>query len=346
MKIITLIIAALLLWTTPVAALALTAPEPPPEAQELMQAEQNSFAGDLWNILKQSVYKLSPEILSAAKQSISVIVVVMITALFHHLPSDSGHTIELAGCIGIGILLFGSAGSVILSTSNAITELSDYGKLLIPVMATATAAHGGVSTATAVYIGTAVFDIVLCGIISSYLIPVIYAYLALSLGKAALGNDTLGRIEKFVKWLTTWLLKVILYVFTGYMTVTSVISGVTDQSTLKATKLTISAMVPVVGGILSDASETVLAGAGIVKNTVGAYGLVALTAIAAVPFLRTLLQYLLLKIAAGIAAAIGGKQTTELIGSISDAMGMLLGMIGSVCIMLFLCMVCFLKGVG
>lgn len=78
-----------------------------------------------------------------------------------------------------------------------------------------------------------------------------------------------------VKNVVSWSLKTILTVFTTYMTVTGVVSGTTDAAALKATKVTISSVVPVVGGILSDASEAVLVSAGLMKNAAGIYGILA-----------------------------------------------------------------------
>ena len=128
------------------------------------------------------------------------------------------------------------------------------------------------------------------------------------------------------------------------MTITGVISGTADQAALKATKLTISGMVPVVGGILSDASETILISAGAVKSAVGVSGLLALIAIAIGPFLRIGVQYLLLKITASVCGVFGSKRITGLISDIAGAMGLILAMTGTVCLLLMISMVCFLKG--
>ena len=122
--------------------------------------------------------------------------------------------------------------------------------------------------------------------------------------------------------------------------------GMLIQAALKAAKLTISGVVPVVGGILSDASEAVLVSAGVVKNAVGVYGLVAVAAIAMGPFLRIGVQYLLLKLTAAVCGVFGNKRTAELVGDFSTAMGILLAMTGAVCLLLLISMVCFMKGVG
>ena len=125
----------------------------------------------------------------------------------------------------------------------------------------------------------------------------------------------------------------------------ALVSGSTDAAALKVAKLTISGMVPVVGGIMSDASEAVLVSAGVVRNAAGIYGILALLAIVAGPFLKIGSHYILLKVTGAVSGLFGSKTCSELISDVSGAMGLLLAMTGSVCLLLLISMVCFLRGV-
>lgn len=208
------------------------------------------------------------------------------------------------------------------------------------------AAQGGTTGSAALYAGTALFDTVLSTAITGLIVPMIYIFLCLAVANSAIGEDVLKKLRDFVKWLMTWCLKIILYVFTGYIGITGVVSGTTDAAALKAAKITISSVVPVVGNILSDASEAVLVSAGVMKSAAGIYGLLAILALWIEPFLRIGVQYLLLKISAAVCGVFGNKETTALIQDFSGAMGMLLAMTGTVCLLLLISTVCFMKGVG
>ena len=72
--------------------------------------------------------------------------------------------------------------------SQTVTEISEYGKLLLPVMTAAMAAQGGAASSTALYAGTAVFDSVLSSLISRMLGPMVYLFLALSAANGAIGR--------------------------------------------------------------------------------------------------------------------------------------------------------------
>ena len=149
-----------------------------------------------------------------------------------------------------------------------------------------------------------------------------------------------------MRGICVWGLKTILYVYTGYISITGVVSGTTDAGVLKAAKLTISGVVPVVGSILSDASEAVLVSAAAVKNAAGIYGMAAILAVWIGPFLKIGVHYLILKGLAAVCSVFGVKSATGLVGDFASVMGILLAMTGTVCLMLLISTVCFLKGVG
>lgn len=330
----------------PVSAAEWTAPPVPESSSEWMPGEPQTFAEGLLEIVAQVLPKVLPSLSEGLGTCVRIIAVVLLVSMIRNLHGSVGQAGEIAGAVAVGLLLLRSSNSLIALGTETVTEMSDYGKLLLPVMTSAMAAGGGTGSASALYLGTAFFDAVLSTAISSLLIPMIYIFLALAAANSALGQDLLKQMKDFIKWLVTWALKTILYVFTGYMGITGVVSGSTDAAALKAAKLTISGMVPVVGGILSDASEAVLVGAGVVKNAAGIYGLLAILAIWISPFLQIGIQYLLLKLTGAVCGIFGIKSIAQFIQDFTTAMGLLLAMTGTVCLMLLISTVCFMKGVG
>lgn len=330
----------------PASASEITAPEVPDSGASVMPESTDSFGEALLELLQNAVLQLSPDLKEASQVSIALIAAVMMVSLLQSFSGSVKSVAELAGSVAIAAVLLRSANSLIRLAAETVTQISEYGKLLLPVMTTAMAAQGGVTSSAALYTGTAVFDSILSSLISRMLVPMVYLFLALAAANSAVGEEMLKKVRDFVKGIVSWCLKTILTVFTTYMGITGVVSGTTDAATLKATKVTISSVVPVVGGILSDASEAVLIGAGVMKNAAGIYGILAVLAIFVQPFLQIGAHYLLLKLTAAVCGVFGSKRMTELIGDFSSAMGLLLAMTGSACVLLLISTVCFLKGVG
>ena len=347
MKRMILLAAVALLLTLPVQAMDFQAPQAPEAVRNIVPQEADSFAQGLWNVVKAAIDKINPSLAEAGRVCMRVICVVLLGSIVSAFcQSPQQKAVELACSVAVGLTLLEPSASLIRLGQETVQSLSEYGKLLLPVMTGALAAQGGSSTSTALYVLTAFFDSLLSSVISRLLLPMVYIYLALSIANAALNEKLLQRLRDGVKWTATWTLKIILYVFTGLISVTGVVSGAADAAAVKAAKITISGAVPVVGGILSDASEAVLAGIGMLRSGVGIYGLLTIAALFLSPFLKTGVQYLLLKATAAVSAAFDANNTSALIGDFATALGFLQAMTGTQTLMLLISTVCFMKGVG
>lgn len=344
MKKLIIIITLIVLSAVPVKALEIEAPEAPEAAQEYMQDSPDTFGEGLWYIFKQAIAHFQPSLAEAAHIAVTIIAVILLSSILRNFSGSSKYVVDLVTTLCIATTLVSSSNAMIHLGIETVEQLSEYGKLLLPVMTASLAAQGGITTSTTLYAGTAVFNTILTVGISKLIIPLVYIYMVFSIGFSAIGEDTLKTIRDSIKWLITWGIKIVLYVFTGYLSITGVVSGTTDAAALKATKLAMSGAVPVVGNIIADASETVLVSAGIVKNAAGVYGLWAIAAIWIGPFIKIGIQYLLLKIVSAICATVGSKQTVGLVNDFAGIMGLLVAMTGTVCLLLFVSTVCYLKG--
>ena len=259
---------------------------------------------------------------------------------------DPVNAVSAVGALGICAACLGGMQSMISLASETVTRLSDYSACLLPVMASAMAMSGGTVSAGTLYAGTALFSGLLSRLIARLLLPGVSVYLVVAAAEAALADSLLSELREFVGWLISKSLRVVLFVFTGYLTVTGVISGSADAAAVRATKAAVSGMVPVVGSILSDASETLLASASALKSSMGVFGMLAVLAICLTPFLKIGAQYLLLKGTAAVSGTIGMPQQVKLVKHAATAMGYLLAMTGACALMLLISVVCFLKVVG
>lgn len=346
MRKIPLILILVFLLTQSVDATAFTPPDVPKNAASLMPDETDSFGEGLSYILSEAIGKLRPSVLDAVRICVSIISVSLIIGLFSELSANVKPVITAIGTVIICVTLLEPVNVFIRLGTDTVSQISQYGNLLLPVMTGSLAAQGAVTKSGAIYAATALFDALLSSGISQVLIPMVYVYLCLSLVCNVFSQPLLIQLRKLLKWIMVWGLKIVLYIFTGYISITGVVGGTTDAAMLKATKLTISGMVPVVGNIISDASEAVIISTGIMKNAAGIYGLLAILAIWIGPFLQIGIQYLLLKITAGICEMFTVKPICGLVDDFAAAMGLVLAMTGSVCLMFFISTICFMKGVS
>jgi len=321
-------------------------PSAPVEIEQYMPDESVSFGNDLWYIIKSVLREIAPDFSDAMTVCASVAAILLLVSVLKTFTGETKNTVSLAGVIALSVLLLTPSKALIQLGANTIESINEYNKLLLPVMTAALAAQGGTATAAALYAGTVVLDTILTAAITGIILPMLYGYIALGIASAAIDEPILKNLLELIKWLITWLLKISIYIFTGYMAITGVISGTVDSATVKATKVAISNAVPVVGKIISDASETILVGTGILKNSAGVYGALVILAIWIVPFLKIALQYLLLKLTTGICSLYADKKSLSVVEHISSSMGFVLAMTGTICILLLISLICFMKGMS
>ena len=287
----------------------------------------------------------------ALRSGILLLTIVLLCALAEGVYSGIGggatvDVVSLVGALAITAVAVADAHSLIGMGREALDHMELFSKALLPTITAAAAASGSPGGAVARQVATMLFSDVLMTLITRLLMPLVYAYIAASVAYAAVGNEGLKRIAGALKWVVTSILTAVLLVFTGYLTVSGVIAGSADAVTVKAAKFAMSGLVPVVGGILSDAAETVLAGAGILKNAVGVFGMLVVLCMCIAPFLQLGIHYLAYKLTSALSATVSGGRVAGLIDSIGGAFGLVLGMTGSCALLLIISMVSAITAVS
>lgn len=298
-----------------------------------LEMEQLDLDQGLEKVLETGSEALPGVIRKAVRSSVLLLVVVLLCSLGEGFSAGAGssgiQTIPLVGALAILAIAVTDVRSLLGLGTETLGTMTDFSNILLPVVAALTAATGAITGAAARQMAAAAFSGLLLNLITTFFIPLIYAFIAASAAYAALGNDGMKRVAQLLKWVIHSVLTAVLLGFVGYLSVSGVIAGNADAATIKATKFAISNAVPVVGGILSDASEMVLASAGILRNTVGIYGMIAILLMCLVPFLQMGVHYLAYKFTSAVSATLADSRTAGLIDSIGTAFGLILGITGA-----------------
>lgn len=341
-----LTIAILLLIPCPkVGGEAFTPPSVPVEIEGRMPESQDDFGQGIRSMLHKILPEAMMEFRQALKTGLSVFCCSLLTAIMLG-AGCSAAVAEAVGAVCISAMMLQSSGALVGLAVQTVSEVSEYSKLLFPVMAAAASARGAVTSASAISIGTSALTAFLNSFLRRMMIPAIYLFLTASVANCALGTNSLKQIRDTIKKFSAWFLKAVLTGFLTYMSITGAVAGSTDKTALKAAKAAISTVVPVIGKTLADASEALLLSADIARNSIGIYGIFAFFGICILPFARIGAHYLVLKGIAALCSIVGSKRQTALVDDFAEAMGLLLGMTGVMCALSVIGVACFLKGVG
>lgn len=320
----------------------------PDRAREFLQdvapEEQPDFWGNIKKIVSGALKESVSTVKIAGKTAFLIIAIVVICVIVATVTDGKMQTIcTLAGALSIGLCCVEDVQSMVGLGQRTISEISDFCKLLIPVLAGATTASGAPVSSVGIQTCTVVFLQILTALINRFLVPAVYGFLVLAIIGCAQENDAVRRIQKMIGTFLKKSLRIILFVFSGVISITGVISGSADALTVKTAKMAVASAVPVVGSMVADASETVLISAKMLRNSVGVFGMLAAFSIMIVPFLRLAIHYLILQFTELLCAALGGKSLVSLVGAVSSSVGYMLAMVSCCGLMAFISCVCFMK---
>lgn len=300
--------------------------------------------GGLQSILEEGQAAAGGVIRKAARSGVLLLAVVLLASLAQGTWETAGEgvglqVVPMAASAAITVIAVSDANALIGMGRETLERMTTFGQILLPTMAAATALGGSPGSAAARQFAAMLFSNLLLTVINGFLLPMTYGYIAACAACAAVGNEGLKRLASVLKWGVTTVLTILLLTYVGYLTVSGVVAGTADAVAVKAARFTVSSMVPVVGGILSDAAETVLAGAGVLKNAVGVFGMLTILSICLVPFLQLGIHYLSYKLTGALAATVADGRVAGLIDQIGSAFGLVLGMTGASALLLLVSMV-------
>jgi len=165
------------------------------------------------------------------------------------------------------------------------------------------------------------------GLFSAVVAPGLQMLLALSVVSAAAPKINLQGIYTFLQKMVKWVLGFGMTIFVTILSLQGAAGSAADSLAVKTAKFVIGSAVPVVGGALSDAYTSVRGYVGVLKSTVGAFGILAGGAI----FLPLIVELLIWIAAAELCAAAGElfeqKEISGLLKAISSVLGLFLAVL-------------------
>jgi len=275
---------------------------------------------------------------------------VIAEALFYTVFSSLQQKTNGFDCVGVAVCAAISVSSlrdlqgIFAVGRQTLEEMVAFSHALLPTLATAACAAGAPTSAGVKYAaGAVVFDFLLQAA-ETVVFPLVCAFTAAACANAALGGSLSGPV-RFSGWSVKTMMKLSVLCFSAYLGISGFVAEGTDAAAVKLAKTALGAL-PVVGKTAAGVSESLVAGAGVIRNSVGVFGLIASLGILALPMLRIGLRYILFKAGAALLSSVTDRRISGLIESIASAYGMVLGLVGMAAVILFLSVVSLVKTVS
>lgn len=304
-----------------------------PSWQELNSLSFFDIFGSIMNtIQQQSVTPLNCVV--------KIMGVVMLVALINSVKSSLGSSsltavLNSVATLTVSIILIQPVCQTIEYSTTIVKLSADFMLIFIPVMAGIMLTMGQSLQAAGSYTmvmgaGTAVSQIS-----NNILVPLLNTFLGISVVSGISQRVNLNGFCELINKVLKWVLTFTMSVFTAILTMQSIISSSADSAGVKATRFAISSFVPLVGGALSEAYQTVRGCMGMLKSGVGVFAILATGTI----YLPAIISCLLWLAAINIAIALAGVFD---MGDIIKLLKSVTTVINSLIAILLCCMIIFI----
>ncbi len=220
-----------------------------------------------------------------------------------------------------------------------IDMMSSFMIALLPLMLGLIATFGQVITVSFFH-PIILFLIHVSGILmTNFVYPLLYLSALLIIVSHLNENFQASHLAELLKSISIGTVGLFLTIFLGVMSVQGTATAIQDGVALKTTKFITGNFIPVVGRTFTDAADTVLSAAQLLKNAVGIIGLTIVVIIAVFPAIKIMAISLVYKLAAALLQPLGNSPIIVSLNTISKYILYVLACLITVTFMFFLSIV-------
>lgn len=174
-------------------------------------------------------------------------------------------------------------------------------------------------------------------LVSGFILSLIHMYVLISLVNQLSKEDSLSKCADLIKTVAEWSLKTVLGIILGLHFIQSLVMPAFD-SLKNGWAMRLTSAVPGVGDAMGTAVQTVIGSAVLIKNGIGAAGLILLAFLFFIPALKLAVIVLMYQLAQAIVQPVADKRMLTCLHSTAEGVLLLLKVQGMVFILFFLSM--------
>lgn len=265
--------------------------------------------------------------------------VVLLSALFTGLEGD-GHALGLRRTYH-SVAVLGTAGAVLVplfhlleTVSRSVEQVTVFLGAYVPVYG-AILLSGGRGVSALSYQTTLLgASQLLMWLLYAGVFPAVTVSLALGCTGSLAEGFCLESISSTIHKTILWTLGLFSTLFSGLLSIQQMVAAAGDSLSGRVLRFSLSSFVPVVGGLLSEAYSTVVGCAGLLRSTVGCFGLVAVCLLVLPPLLSCVCWNLGLHLAAGAAGLFQLSPVEKLCRTAAGAVRVLIAVLAALALLM------------
>ncbi len=229
---------------------------------------------------------------------------------------ENGAVSKISYLVIFGVLLtiaISSFYQVVNYTTETINSLSHFMFAMLPLMLSLMAAFGNVATVAFFQPIILLFTQVSGVLVTKIVLPLLFISAILHIASFVNEEFNVSRLADLFKYVAFVIMGAFMALFVSLMSFQGVNAAVSDGLAIKAAKFVTSNFIPIIGRMFTDATDTVLSASVLMKNAVGAAGVVIILIITLFPVLKVLVIGLVYKVTSAVLQPIADGPVVELI---------------------------------
>ena len=286
---------------------------------------------DIYNVSFDSISSffadtLKDKLSDCIKKFSELLGVLLLTGILSVVFSDSTNAdfIGIIAATAVSLLAVDTA-SVTLSAVISVLELS--GKFMlsyIPIYTLIISLSGNPAAALTYNTLIIGFAEIISSFITGGITDFLGIYFCLGISFSFNSSINLNRIIIAVNKIFNTVLGFASSIFTGFLSLKSVLAAATDSLSVKGIKFMIGSLIPVVGSSISDAYSTFLGSINLIKSSVAIIGIIVITVINIPIIFEALTYYISFNILSHIAETASASKCSEILKCFACGIRMLL----------------------
>ena len=235
--------------------------------------------------------------------------------------------------MGMTIAGFGLA---LGAARGAVDKLVGFMLAALPPLLAALAALGGPTSAAIFHPLMAAVVGLTAALVRSVVFPLLFIASVLDVASGLNDKFRLTGLSGLLKQGAMVLLGLTFTAFLGILGLKGAAGAVADGVALRSAKFLTAAFVPVIGKLFSDASDLMLGASLLLKNAIGAVGVVAVAAIAIFPLVQIAAIILVYRLAAALLQPLGAGPVATCLGAMASNLNLLWATVAVVALLFLL----------
>ncbi|MDR0850290.1 MAG: stage III sporulation protein AE [Christensenellaceae bacterium] len=295
------------------------------KVRKLISGEFGANFGDFFSYLFALLFD---DLLGVVPVLATIVAIAIVCSFISQINSQKSKSISNViyfVCFGaIVVLTFSVCQELIGITQQTLFSIKAQMEIVFPILLTLIASIGGVVTVSAFQPAIAFLLVAIMEIFTVVIIPLFIFTLAFNVVGNLSSSIKLEKFAGFCNSLFKWIIGIVFTIFIAFITIQGITASAVDGVSIKTAKFAIKSYIPVLGGYLSDGLNLIMASSILIKNAVGATGLILLIASVISPLVKILVFMLGLKLVAAITEPLCDGRISNFLSGVSKCLVMLI----------------------